>query len=157
MKERLRLLRKSLDITQQEFADRIGIKRNSYANYETGRNTPIDAIILSICREFGVNETWLRTGEGEMFEEITEQEKLMKYAGLLLKDKDSAVANAIQALIVTYEQLDDTSKSVLEKIALQYVENLKRASKLTLNIVLLREITFDERQYFRNLFWCLSR
>ena len=115
MKERLRLLRKSLDITQQEFADRIGIKRNSYANYETGRNTPIDAIILSICREFGVNETWLRTGEGEMFEEITEQEKLMKYAGLLLKDKDSAVANAIQALIVTYEQLDDTSKSVLEK------------------------------------------
>ena len=129
MKERLRLLRKSLDITQQEFADRIGIKRNSYANYETGRNTPIDAIILSICREFGVNETWLRTGEGEMFEEITEQEKLMKYAGLLLKDKDSAVANAIQALIVTYEQLDDTSKSVLEKIALQYVENLKKSQQ----------------------------
>lgn len=129
MKERLRLLRKSLDITQQEFADRIGIKRNSYANYETGRNTPIDAIIFSICREFGVNETWLRTGEGEMFEEITEQEKLMKYAGLLLKDKDSAVANAIQALIVTYEQLDDTSKSVLEKIALQYVENLKKSQQ----------------------------
>ena len=129
MTERLRLLRKSLDITQQEFADRIGIKRNSYANYETGRNTPIDAIILSICREFGVNETWLRTGEGEMFEEITEQEKLMKYAGLLLKDKDSAVANAIQALIVTYEQLDDTSKSVLEKIALQYVENLKKSQQ----------------------------
>ena len=129
MKERLRLLRKSLDITQQEFADRIGIKRNSYANYETGRNTPIDAIILSICREFGVNETWLRTGEGEMFEEITEQEKLMKYAGLLLKDKDSAVANAIQALIVTYEQLDDTSKSVLEKIALQYGENLKKSQQ----------------------------
>lgn len=129
MKERLRLLRKSLDITQQEFADRIGIKRNSYANYETGRNTPIDAIILSIRREFGVNETWLRTGEGEMFEEITEQEKLMKYAGLLLKDKDSAVANAIQALIVTYEQLDDTSKSVLEKIALQYVENLKKSQQ----------------------------
>ena len=129
MNERLRLLRKSLDITQQEFADRIGIKRNSYANYETGRNTPIDAIILSICREFGVNETWLRTGEGEMFEEITEQEKLMKYAGLLLKDKDSAVANAIQALIVTYEQLDDTSKSVLEKIALQYVENLKKSQQ----------------------------
>lgn len=122
-------MRKSLDITQQEFADRIGIKRNSYANYETGRNTPIDAIILSICREFGVNETWLRTGEGEMFEEITEQEKLMKYAGLLLKDKDSAVANAIQALIVTYEQLDDTSKSVLEKIALQYVENLKKSQQ----------------------------
>ncbi len=127
MKERLRQLRKALDITQQEFADRIGIKRNSYANYETGRNTPIDAIILSICREFNVNEEWLRTGEGEMFEELTEQQKILKYTALLLKDKDSAIANAIQTLIVTYEQLDDTSKATLEKIALQYINNLKKS------------------------------
>lgn len=67
MNERLKKLRKKLDITQQEFADRIGIKRNSFANYETGRNKPIDAIIKSICREFNVNEEWLRTGIGEMF------------------------------------------------------------------------------------------
>ena len=69
MNERLKKLRKKLDITQQEFADRIGIKRNSFANYETGRNKPIDAIIKSICREFNVNEEWLRTGIGEMFVE----------------------------------------------------------------------------------------
>ena len=67
MNERLKKLRKKLGITQQEFADRIGIKRNSFANYETGRNKPIDAIIKSICREFNVNEEWLRTGIGEMF------------------------------------------------------------------------------------------
>ena len=67
MNERLKKLRKKLDITQQEFADRIGIKRNSFAKYETGRNKPIDAIIKSICREFNVNEEWLRTGIGEMF------------------------------------------------------------------------------------------
>lgn len=127
MKERLRQLRKALDITQQEFADRIGIKRNSYANYETGRNTPIDAIILSICREFNVNEEWLRTGEGEIFEELTEQQKILKYTALLLKDKDSAIANAIRTLIVTYEQLDDASKATLEKIALQYINNLKKS------------------------------
>ena len=127
MKERLRQLRKALDITQQEFADKIGVKRNSYANYETGRNTPIDAIILSICREFNVNEEWLRTGEGEMFEELTEQQKILKYTALLLKDKDSAIANAIQTLIVTYEQLDDASKTTLEKIALQYINNLKKS------------------------------
>lgn len=127
MKERLRQLRKALDITQQEFADRIGIKRNSYANYETGRNTPIDAIILSICREFNVNEEWLRTGEGEIFEELTEQQKILKYTALLFKDKDSAIANAIQTLIVTYEQLDDASKATLEKIALQYINNLKKS------------------------------
>lgn len=67
MKERIRKLRKELDMTQQQFAERIGVKRNSYANYETGRNTPIDAVIKSICREFNVNEEWLRTGNGEMF------------------------------------------------------------------------------------------
>ncbi len=127
MNERLKQLRKALDITQQEFADKIGVKRNSYANYETGRNTPIDAIILSICREFNVNEEWLRTGEGEMFEELTEQQKLLKYTALLLKDKDSAIANAIQTLIVTYEQLDDASKATLEKIAAQYISNLKKS------------------------------
>ncbi len=67
MKERIKKIRKELDMTQQQFADIIGVKRNSYANYETGRNTPIDAVIKSICREFNVNAEWLRTGNGEMF------------------------------------------------------------------------------------------
>lgn len=127
MKDRLRQLRKALDLTQQQFADRIGIKRNSYANYETGRNTPIDAILISICREFGANEDWLRYGTGEMFEQLTDQEKIMKYTALLLKGKDSVMVEAIKALIITYEQLDDTSKAVLERIALQYIENLKKS------------------------------
>ncbi len=127
MNERIKALRKHLGYTQQEFADRIGLKRNTIAQYEIGRNEPIDAVILSICREFNVNENWLRTGEGEMFEQMTEQQKILKYAALLLNDKDSVVANAIQTLIVTYEQLDDTSKATLEKIALQYIENLKKS------------------------------
>ena len=127
MNERIKALRKHLGYTQQEFADRIGLKRNTIAQYEIGRNEPIDAVILSICREFNVNENWLRTGEGEMFEQMTEQQKILKYTALLLSDKDSVVANAIQTLIVTYEQLDDTSKATLEKIALQYIENLKKS------------------------------
>lgn len=103
------------------------MKQNTIAQYEMGRTTPSDAIIFSICREFGVNEKWLRSGEGEMFEELTNQQKILKYTALLLKDKDSAVADAIQTLIVTYEQLDDTSKAVLEKIAKQYIDNLKKS------------------------------
>lgn len=67
MDERIKKLRKVLDLTQQEFANRIGIKRNTIANYEAGRNAPIDSVVSLICREFGVNEAWLRTGEGEMF------------------------------------------------------------------------------------------
>ena len=127
MKDRLKKLRKELDLTQQAFADKIGMKQNTIAQYEMGRTTPSDAIIFSICREYGVNEKWIRSCEGEMFEELTNQLKILKYTALLLKDKDSAVADAIQTLIVTYEQLDDTSKAVLEKIAKQYIDNLKKS------------------------------
>lgn len=67
MNERIKKLRRALDLTQQEFADRVGIKRNTVANYETGRNEPIDTVLALICREFGVNEEWLRSGSGEMF------------------------------------------------------------------------------------------
>ena len=67
MNERIKKLRKVLDLTQQEFADKIGVKRNTIATYEIGRNVPLDAVIVLICREFNVSETWLRTGEGDMF------------------------------------------------------------------------------------------
>jgi len=65
--ERIRKLRRLLDLTQQEFADRIGMKRNTVANYETNRNEPSASVITLICREFQVNEEWLRTGGGEIF------------------------------------------------------------------------------------------
>lgn len=65
--ERLKTLRKELHLTQQAFADRIKAGRNTIARYELGDRTPSDAVIYSICKEFGVNETWLRSGEGDMF------------------------------------------------------------------------------------------
>ena len=65
--ERIKKLRKTLDLTQEEFAYHIGVKRNTIATYEINRSTPIDAVIFLICREFNVNEDWLFTGTGEMF------------------------------------------------------------------------------------------
>ena len=65
--ERIKELRKALRMTQTAFADRIGIRQNSVALLEMGRNTPSDQTVAFICREFRVNEEWLRTGAGEMF------------------------------------------------------------------------------------------
>lgn len=127
MNERIRLLRKELGLNQSDFGNKIGVKQGTVAGYESGARTPLDAVVSSICREFDANEEWLRTGEGEMFEQMTEQQKLLKYTGMLLKDKDSAIVNAIQSFIVTYEQLDDTSKATLEKIAQQFIDNLKKS------------------------------
>lgn len=64
---RVKRLRHTLNLTQAEFAQRLSIKRNTIANYETGRNFPVDSVVALICREFHVNEEWLRYGSGEMF------------------------------------------------------------------------------------------
>ncbi len=65
--ERIKKLRKDLNLTQQKFADQIGTTANVLTNYETGRRNPSASAFNNICKTFNVNEKWLRTGEGEMF------------------------------------------------------------------------------------------
>ena len=89
MNNRLKELRKALGLTQSEFSDKIGIKRNSYANYEIGRNTPIDAVIHSICREYRVSEKWLRTGEGDMFLPFDDETRLIHWAHEVFTDESA--------------------------------------------------------------------
>lgn len=128
MKDRIKKIRKALDLTQQEFADRIGVKRNSYANYEIGRNIPIDAIILSICREFNVNEEWLRTGAGgddNMFIKLSKDEELAMYTQILLDSTDDVVADMIKEIIVMYEKLDTDSKQVLKNVTKNLIDKIK--------------------------------
>ncbi len=67
MNNRIKVIRKSLKLTQKDFAEKLGVKRNTVAQWEIGVNGLSDQVIKSICREFNVNETWLRDGEGEMF------------------------------------------------------------------------------------------
>lgn len=77
--ERIKEIRKSENLTQQKFADRLGIKQNTVAQYEMGRNVPIDAIITAICREFSINENWLRYGTESMKAETTQKQKLTRF------------------------------------------------------------------------------
>lgn len=72
MKSRIHAVRAQADLTMTEFAKRIGMTTSSISLFESGKATPSDRTILSICREFSVNERWLRTGEGEMFEQTRE-------------------------------------------------------------------------------------
>ncbi len=65
--ERIKKVRRDKNLTQYEFGKRIGIKANSVSLIESGNRNASDQVIISICREFNVDETWLRTGEGEMF------------------------------------------------------------------------------------------
>ncbi|MCM1097826.1 MAG: helix-turn-helix transcriptional regulator [Ruminococcus flavefaciens] len=88
MKDRIKRIRKENGLTQQAFADQIGISRGNVAAYEVGKNAPSDAVISLICREFNVNEEWLRTGTGDMFVEVAEDDLFSTAAASLLKDND---------------------------------------------------------------------
>lgn len=70
MNERLKQLREELGLSGAKFGEKIGIGRNAISRIETGKNSLTEQNIKSICREFNVNEDWLRNGEGEMFNSV---------------------------------------------------------------------------------------
>lgn len=99
MNERLRKLRKALDLTQQKFADRIGVKQNTVAQYEMGRNIPIYSVINLICREFNVNEDWLRTGTGDMFLPVDRNADIARLTKLLLDEESDSFKNRFISML----------------------------------------------------------
>lgn len=118
MNERIKRLRRTLDLTQQEFADRIGSKRNTVAKYESGDNSPSAAVVSLICRTFDVNETWLRTGEGEMFVEKSRMDTIAEFAADLFNTDMKFKRDLIEVLA----KLDESSWKELEKIANMFIE-----------------------------------
>ena len=110
---KLKELREKLMLTQQEFADAVKVKRNTVATYEMGRSIPSDAAVALICKQFEVNENWLRTGEGEMFVKKSKDEQIGDLIGEVLKtDEDSFKRRLVSAL----SKLDESEWGVLEKL-----------------------------------------
>ena len=111
LNERLKKLRKTLDMTQQAFADKLGVKRNTVGQWECGVNPLTDQTVVSICREFNVNENWLRTGEGDMFTEMSRDEQIEKFVGDLLHGEEDSFK---RRLISGLAALDENGWKVLE-------------------------------------------
>lgn len=119
MKDRIKKIRKSFDLTQQEFADRIGIKRGGIANYEVGRNEPADSVISLICREFNINEQWLREGRGEMFAALKMDEQISSFIGSIQSDPEDSFKKRFISML---SELDESEWKALEKMALLLCE-----------------------------------
>ncbi|WP_371296803.1 helix-turn-helix domain-containing protein [Ruminococcus sp.] len=128
MNERIKALRKELKLTQQEFADKLNIKRGAVANYEIGRNEPIDAVVSLICKTFNVDEGWLRSGEGNMFLELPEEDEEAAYVSELLEDVDNDMYKIIKEVMHTYSKLSPKSKEVLCDFSAKLLENFKKGS-----------------------------
>lgn len=113
MNERIKNLRKSLNMTQEEFSKRIGLSRNFIAQVEIGTKTPSERTISDICREFEVNEEWLRTGNGEMIIQKSKDEQIAEMLGEIQRNgKDSFKRRLASALA----KLNESDWEVLEKL-----------------------------------------
>lgn len=126
MNTRIKDLRKHLGLTQSEFGEKIGLKGNTITNYENNLRTPSDAVIYSICREFNVSERWLRTGEGEMFMQLSRADEIAAYVGRVLRDESAFYQ---QKLLLFLSRLSPEMLDELEKIADEILENEKKEQK----------------------------
>lgn len=123
MNDRIKKVRTALGLSQQEFADRIGIKRGAVANYEVGRNEPIDAVISLICREFNVSERWLRTGDGEMFVQISRDKEIMRFVGDVMQGEDD---NFRRRFLLALARLPEEHWADIEDFARQITAESKK-------------------------------
>lgn len=121
MTERIKALRKTLGLTQQKFADKIGVKQNTVAQYEIGRNPPTDTVVTLICREFDVNETWLRTGDGPMFVEKSRDEELADFFGRVLSEE----SDLRRRLLAVMSRLDVEEWEMLASMACKLAAELE--------------------------------
>ena len=108
-------LRKSLGLTQQAFADRLGITRGAVSKYDIDATDPSDAVISLICREFNVREAWLRDGTGEMLEVKPRAEELGELVRKLLSDRPESFRSRLITSLLRFDP-DSPEWQILENI-----------------------------------------
>ncbi|MDD3417677.1 MAG: helix-turn-helix transcriptional regulator [Lachnospiraceae bacterium] len=105
MNKRLKSIRKILTLSQESFGKKLGVTGAGISKIESGDRGITEQMILAICREFNVNEEWLRNGNGDMFLDFTEDE-FAKAAAMLSNDM------FVRSLIIEYWKLDDNNKKL---------------------------------------------
>ena len=115
MNDRIKKLRKALDLTQREFAERIGMKQNSIALIESGKRNISNQAILSICREYNVNEDWLREGKEPMFIEMSRDEEIAAFVGKTLSEESDTFKKRFISML---SRLSESDREVLERMVM---------------------------------------
>lgn len=141
--ERIKELRKAKNLTQQEFADQIGTTRNNIAGYETGRREPSAAAVNLIITKLNVSETWLRTGEGDMFLQVSKEDELSAAVHKLLSGETSEFKTR---LIKILADLGPREWDILESYALKLVQD-KPAQTMTIE----QEARAEADRYYEQL------
>ena len=115
--ERLKWLRKDQKLTQQAFADKLGLKRNTVGGYEIGTVTMSDRTIGDVCSKFAVNETWLRTGEGDPYIQLSRQAEIARIISAAMKASPER-----EALICALANATDDQIRAVHALVMKYAE-----------------------------------
>lgn len=116
MNERVKLLRKTLGLSGEKFGSKLGVQRGAISNIEKGNRNLTEQMLLSICREYNVNEEWLRTGEGEMF-------KKTKSTYLADLQRQFNLSDFDVKIIESYLALDEVDRKSIEKFIASAYQN----------------------------------
>ena len=125
LKERINFIIEKLDISNAKFAERVEISQAYTSQLRSGARAPSDRTIKDICREFGVNEVWLRTGEGDPFQQRTREEEIMRFAVRAARGSEGFR----KQLAFMLSQLDEEDWENLEKIYQKQLDRIKNSDR----------------------------
>lgn len=150
--ERIRELRKALKLTLDRFGERVGVKKSALSQIENGKSGVTDQMIKSICREFDVSETWIRTGEGEMFPPVDRRTEIARLTRQLLNEEEDSFKNRFISMLADlsveeWEFLEKRAKQLYEGTCLKTDDS---ENKNTLCHFLAESIFISPRNIFNN-------
>lgn len=121
--ERFRLLRETKGLSQEDFASRIHRTRSEIKNIEYGKTTPKEEVIQSVCAAYGVNESWLRTGEGEIFKPVSKDAELAAFLGDIMHGES---ADFRRRLVAALARFGPEEWELLERMVNHLAEDIKK-------------------------------
>nr|DAX99377.1 MAG TPA: helix-turn-helix domain protein [Caudoviricetes sp.] len=123
--ERVKEVRKFKKMSMEQFGERLGVQKSAISKIEKGDRSLTEQMLKAICREFNINEEWLRTGDGDMPLKLSEDEEIADLVSDVLEDgKNNAFYGIILEIIRTYNELSPGSQEVIRQFSEKLVENL---------------------------------
>lgn len=119
LNQRIKEVRKNLKLSQEEFGNRLGVTRGAITNIEYNKIEPKPLFVELICNTFNVNEHWLKTGEGEMFEILSKEDAIAEFIGSVLREKDDTFK---KRYIQMLSRLDEKGWEALRLIGEMWID-----------------------------------
>lgn len=125
--ERVREVRKFRKMSMEQFGERLGVQKSAISKIEKGDRGLTEQMLKAICREFNVNETWLRTGDGDMPQKLSEEEEIADLVSDVLENgKNNEFYGIILEIIRTYNELSPGSQEIIKNFSKKLGENLSK-------------------------------